>query len=123
MAFILSAALAGVGGSLDALVFQIASLTNVHWSMSGHAVLMSILGGVGTLTGPIIGAIIVAAMENYLADAGSWINIIHGTIFILCVVVFRRGLVGELAALRILPALWKRGDALGRQASPRGSPI
>jgi branched-chain amino acid transport system permease protein len=123
MAFILSAALAGVGGSLDALVFQIASLTNVHWSMSGHAVLMSILGGVGTLTGPIIGAIIVAAMENYLADAGSWISIIHGTIFILCVVVFRRGLVGELAALRILPALWKRGDALGRQASPRGSPI
>lgn len=97
LAFVLSAVLAAVAGALDALVFQLASLTNVHWSMSGHALLMSILGGVGTLSGPILGAIIVAGMENYLASLGSWVNIVHGMIFIGCVMVFRRGIVGEIA--------------------------
>jgi branched-chain amino acid transport system permease protein len=98
LAFVLSAVLAGVAGALDALAFQLASLTNVHWAMSGHALLMSILGGVGTISGPIVGAIIVAGMENFLASLGSWINVVHGMIFILCVLLFRRGIVGEIAA-------------------------
>ncbi|MES2977090.1 MAG: ABC transporter permease [Pseudomonadota bacterium] len=95
LAFVLSATLAGLAGSLDAIVFQLASLTNVHWSMSGHALLMAILGGVGTFFGPIVGAVIVAAMENYLAPLGAWVTVIHGGIFIVCVMVFRRGIVGE----------------------------
>ncbi len=99
LAFVLSAMIAGLAGSLDALVFQLASLTNVHWSMSGHAILMTILGGVGTVSGPIVGALIVAGMENYLAHLGSWVTVIHGGIFILCVLVFRRGIVGEAARL------------------------
>jgi ABC-type branched-subunit amino acid transport system permease subunit len=99
VAFVLSATFAGLAGALDALVFQLASLTNVHWTMSGHAILMTILGGVGTLMGPVIGAFIVAGMENYLAQLGAWVNIIHGCIFILCVMVFRRGVVGEAARL------------------------
>jgi branched-chain amino acid transport system permease protein len=98
LAFVLSAVLASVAGGLDALVFQLASLTNVHWAMSGHALLMSILGGVGTLSGPIVGAIIVAGMENYLASLGSWLNMVHGMIFILCVLLFRRGVVGGIAS-------------------------
>ena len=117
LAFVLSATLAGVGGSLDALVFQIASLTNVHWSMSGQAVLMSILGGVGTISGPIVGAIIVAAMENYLADVGSWVSVIHGTIFIVCVMAFRRGIVGEFSRLaKLLPVSMQRVFKTPRQA-------
>jgi branched-chain amino acid transport system permease protein len=99
VAFVLSALLTGLAGALDALVFQLASLTNVHWSMSGHAILMTILGGVGTLTGPIVGALVVAGMENYLAKLGAWVTIIHGCIFIACVMVFRRGIVGEAASL------------------------
>jgi branched-chain amino acid transport system permease protein len=99
VAFVLSALVTGMAGALDALVFQLASLTNVHWTMSGHAILMTILGGVGTLTGPIVGALIVAGMENYLAKLGAWVTIIHGCIFILCVMIFRRGIVGEAAIL------------------------
>jgi branched-chain amino acid transport system permease protein len=99
VAFVLSALFAGMAGALDALVFQLASLTNVHWTMSGHAILMTILGGVGTLTGPIVGALIVAGMENYLARLGAWVTIIHGCIFIVCVMLFRRGIVGEAAIL------------------------
>jgi branched-chain amino acid transport system permease protein len=99
VAFVLSALFTGMAGALDALVFQLASLTNVHWTMSGHAILMTILGGVGTLTGPIVGALIVAGMENYLAKLGAWVTIIHGGIFIVCVMLFRRGIVGEAALL------------------------
>nr|WP_264660384.1 branched-chain amino acid ABC transporter permease [Azospirillum canadense] len=99
LAFVLSTMIAGLAGSLDALVFQLASLTNVHWTMSGHAVLMTILGGVGTISGPLVGAFIVAGMENYLAHLGSWVTVIHGGIFIVCVMVFRRGIVGETAQL------------------------
>jgi branched-chain amino acid transport system permease protein len=95
LAYVLSAALSGLAGALDALVFQLASLTNVHWSMSGHPLLMAILGGVGTFFGPIVGAAIVAAMENLLAPLGAWVTVIHGFIFIVCVMVFRRGIVGE----------------------------
>ncbi|MDW3682140.1 branched-chain amino acid ABC transporter permease [Cupriavidus sp. CV2] len=95
LTFVLSAAMAGLAGSLDALVFQLASLTNVHWAMSGQAILMAILGGVGTFSGPIVGAFVAAAMENYLASLGAWVTVIQGGIFIVCVLVFRRGIVGE----------------------------
>jgi len=116
VAFVLSAAFSGIAGALDALVFQLASLTNVHWTMSGHALLMTILGGVGTLTGPVVGAVIVAGMENYLAQLGAWVNVIHGVIFIVCVMLFRAGIVGEIAA-------WRARRRVAHQASPRlGAP-
>jgi branched-chain amino acid transport system permease protein len=120
VAFVLSALLTGMAGALDALVFQLASLTNVHWTMSGHAILMTILGGVGTLTGPILGAFIVAGMENYLARLGAWVTIIHGVIFILCVMIFRRGIIGEAGLL--LRRLRLRGKARPALApSPKGA--
>jgi branched-chain amino acid transport system permease protein len=112
VAFVLSALFAGMAGALDALVFQLASLTNVHWTMSGHAILMTILGGVGTLTGPIVGALIVAGMENYLARLGAWVTIIHGCIFIVCVMLFRRGIVGEAAILLRKSRMRKRSTML-----------
>lgn len=104
LTFVLSATMAGVAGSLDALVFQLASLNNVHWSMSGLAILMTILGGVGTFSGPIVGAVVAALMENYLAALGAWVTVIQGAIFMVCVLVFRRGIVGELA--RLVP--WRK---------------
>ncbi|MGE9008624.1 ABC transporter permease [Leptospira interrogans] len=96
VAFTLSAALAGLAGSTKAIVSQIASLTDVHWSMSGEVLLMTFLGGVGTLYGPLVGAFIVVAMQNYLAAFGQWVTVIHGLIFVVCVFAFRRGIVGEL---------------------------
>ncbi len=99
VAFTLSAALAGLAGSTKAIVMQIASLTDVHWSMSGEVLLMTFLGGVGTLYGPVVGAFIVIAMQNYLAALGQWVTVIHGAIFVVCVLAFRRGLVGEFIAL------------------------
>jgi len=102
VAFVLSATLAGVAGSLNALVFQLASLTDVHWAMSGDVVLMTLLGGLGTVFGPVVGAFVVIAMENYLAPFGQWVLVIQGAIFVVCVLLFRRGIVGELAhALRV----------------------
>jgi len=102
MAFVLSATLAGLAGSLKALVFQLASLTDVHWSMSGDVVLMTLLGGLGTVFGPVVGAFVVIAMQNYLAPFGQWVLVIQGVIFVVCVLLFRRGIVGELAqALRV----------------------
>jgi branched-chain amino acid transport system permease protein len=98
LAFVLSAALAGLAGSTKLLVFQIATLTDVHWSMSGQVVLMTLLGGLGTITGPIVGAFLMVVMDNYLAAFGSWVTIIQGFIFVLCVLSFRRGIVGEAAA-------------------------
>ncbi|HXQ83892.1 MAG TPA: branched-chain amino acid ABC transporter permease [Xanthobacteraceae bacterium] len=97
VAFVLSAALAGLAGSLKALVFQLASLTDVHWTMSGEVVLMTLVGGLGTLFGPVVGAFLIIAMENYLAPFGQWVLVIQGAIFVVCVLVFRRGIVGELA--------------------------
>jgi branched-chain amino acid transport system permease protein len=96
VAFILSAALAGLAGSTKSLVFQLASLTDVHWSMSGEVVLMTLLGGLGTALGPVVGAFITVTMENYLAQFGSWVTIIQGVIFVICVLTFRRGVVGEI---------------------------
>ncbi len=97
VAFALSAALAGLAGSLNSLVFQLASLTDVHWSMSGDVVLMTLLGGLGTVFGPVVGAFLVIAMQNYLAPFGQWVLVIQGAIFVVCVLLFRRGIVGELA--------------------------
>jgi branched-chain amino acid transport system permease protein len=98
VAFVLSAALAGLAGSTKSLVFQLASLTDVHWSMSGEVVLMTLVGGLGTVLGPVIGAFILITMENYLAQFGSWVTIIQGVIFVVCVLAFRRGVVGEALA-------------------------
>jgi branched-chain amino acid transport system permease protein len=99
VAFILSAALAGLAGSMKALVFQLASLTDVHWNMSGEVVLITLVGGLGTIFGPVVGAFFIVALENYLAPFGQWVLVIQGTIFVICVVLFRRGIVGELAHL------------------------
>jgi branched-chain amino acid transport system permease protein len=97
VAFVLSATLAGLAGSMKALVFQLASLTDVHWSMSGEVVLMTLVGGLGTIFGPLVGAFAIVAMENYLAPFGQWVLVIQGVIFVICVLVFRRGIVGEIA--------------------------
>jgi branched-chain amino acid transport system permease protein len=78
---------------------QLASLTDVHWSMSGEVVLMTLVGGLGTIFGPIVGAFVIIYMQNTLAEFGQWVTIIQGTIFVICVLLFRRGIVGELAAL------------------------
>jgi branched-chain amino acid transport system permease protein len=102
LAFVLSATLAAVAGSTKALVFQLASLTDVHWSMSGEVVLMTLVGGLGTVFGPVLGAFVIVAMENYLAQFGQWVTVIQGVVFVLCVLLFRRGVVGEVAnALKI----------------------
>jgi branched-chain amino acid transport system permease protein len=102
VAFVLSAALAGVAGGTKAIVFQLASLTDVHWTMSGEVVLMTLVGGLGTVFGPVVGAFVVITMENYLAEWGQWITVIQGAIFVACVLLFRRGVVGEIAhALRV----------------------
>jgi len=79
-------------------VFQLASLTDVHWTMSGEVVLMTLVGGLGTIFGPIVGAFFIVAMENYLAQVGQWVLVIQGAVFVICVLSFRRGIVGELAA-------------------------
>src|SRR4029077_1279 len=96
LAFVLSAALAGLAGGTKSIVFQLASLTDVDWTMSGEVVLMTLLGGLGTVLGPVVGAFVVIGMENYLAQYGSWVTIIQGVIFVLCVLTFRRGIVGEI---------------------------
>jgi branched-chain amino acid transport system permease protein len=97
IAFIISAALSGLAGSTKAIVFQLASLTDVHWTMSGEVVLMTLLGGLGTVFGPVVGAVVVIALETYLAQLGAWVTVVQGVIFVLCVLAFRRGIVGELA--------------------------
>ena len=97
--FVLSAALAGLAGSTKAIVFQLASLTDVHWTMSGEVVLMTLLGGMGTVFGPIVGAAVIVTMQNYLATFGAWVTIIQGVIFVICVLLFREGIVGVLSKL------------------------
>ncbi len=97
LAFILSGTLAGFAGSLKVFVAQNASLTDVHWSMSGEIVLMTLVGGLGTIFGPVVGAFVIIAMQQYLAGFGQWVTVIQGVIFVACVLLFRRGLVGELA--------------------------
>ena len=97
IAFVISGALAGTAGATKSLVFQLASLTDVHWSMSGEVVLMTLLGGLGTLFGPVVGAAVIVSMQNYLAQFGAWVTIIQGVIFVVCVLAFRRGIIGEIA--------------------------
>jgi branched-chain amino acid transport system permease protein len=98
LAFILSATLAGLAGATKAIVFQLASLTDVHWTMSGEVVLMTLLGGMGTIFGPVVGAFTIIGLESYLAGFGQWVTVITGVIFVICVLAFRRGIVGELSA-------------------------
>ena len=98
-AFVLSAALSGLAGATKTLVFQLASLTDVYWHTSGEVVLMTLLGGMGTVFGPVIGAIVVVGIQNYGANIGEWVIVITGTIFVICVLAFRRGIVGEIAVL------------------------
>jgi branched-chain amino acid transport system permease protein len=99
VAFVLSAGLAGLAGSLKAMVLQFASLSDVHWHRSGEVVLMTLLGGMGTVVGPSVGALLVVSLENYLANVGSWVTVITGAVFVVCVLAFRRGIVGEVRAL------------------------
>ncbi|MBO0763989.1 MAG: branched-chain amino acid ABC transporter permease [Hyphomicrobiaceae bacterium] len=99
IAFVLSATLAGLAGATKALVFQLASLTDVAWQMSGEVVLMTLVGGLGTVFGPIVGAAVILAMQTYLASFGEWVLVIQGTIFVVTVLLFRRGIVGELQGL------------------------
>jgi branched-chain amino acid transport system permease protein len=98
VAFVLSATFAGLAGATKALVFQLASLTDVHWTMSGEVVLMTLVGGLGTIFGPVVGAVAIVAMQTYFASFGEWVPVIQGAIFVVCVLMFRRGVVGELAA-------------------------
>ena len=97
-AFVLSATLAGLAGATKAIVVQLASLTDVYWAMSGEVVLMTLLGGMGTVFGPVVGAVVIIAMQLYLAELGSWVTIAQGIIFVVCVLAFRRGIVGEIEA-------------------------
>jgi branched-chain amino acid transport system permease protein len=99
LAFVLSAGLTGLAGSTKAIVFQLASLTDVTWQMSGEAVLMTLVGGMGTVFGPMVGAAIIITMQNYLAGFGEYELVIQGAIFVITVLLFRRGVVGEIAAL------------------------
>ena len=99
LAFVLSTGLAGLAGSMKTLILGFATLSDAHWSLSGEVVLMTLLGGMGTFAGPVIGAFTIIGLQNFLADrVGSWVTVIIGAIFVVCVVAFRRGFVGELLA-------------------------
>ncbi len=95
--FVLSAALAGLAGGMKAIVSQLATLTDVHWSMSGEVILMTLVGGMGTIFGPTVGAIVIVAIQNYLNSLGAWVTIVQGTIFVICVLLFKEGVVGVLS--------------------------
>jgi branched-chain amino acid transport system permease protein len=97
MAYILSGSLAGLAGAMKIFVAQNASLTDVHWTMSGEVVLMTLVGGLGTIFGPVVGAFVIIAMQQYLAQFGQWVTVIQGAIFVICVLTFRRGVIGEIA--------------------------
>ncbi|HAJ43294.1 MAG TPA: branched-chain amino acid ABC transporter permease, partial [Alcanivorax sp.] len=101
LAFVISAALAGLAGSTKTVVFQLASLTDAHWHMSGEVILMTLLGGVGTILGPLVGATVVVTLQSYLSNGplGEWVHVILGVIFVLCVLLFRSGIVGWLERL------------------------
>ena len=99
MAFVLSATLSGLAGATKVLVVQLASLTDVFWAMSGEVVLMTLLGGLGTVFGPVVGAVFIITLQDRLAHLGAWVTVVQGIIFVICVLTFRRGIVGELARL------------------------
>lgn len=98
LAFVISAGLAGMAGATKSLALGLATLTDVSWQMSGEVVLMTLLGGMGTILGPVLGAGVIIAMQNYLSGFGSWVTIIMGVTFVVCVLAFRRGIVGEIEA-------------------------
>ncbi len=99
LAFVLSTTIAGLAGSVKTLVLGFATLSDVHWSLSGEVVLMTLLGGMGTFAGPVVGAFTIIGLQNFLADrVGSWVTVIIGAIFVFCVIAFRKGIVGELLA-------------------------
>ena len=110
-AFVMSAAIAGLAGSVKSLVFQFATLTDVGWQMSGEVILMTLLGGIGTLIGPVIGAGLVVTLQNYLAPSPLPVTVITGVVFMVCVLLFRRGLVGEFYASRIGRSLGFKSDS------------
>ncbi|KMQ76857.1 branched-chain amino acid ABC transporter permease [Marinobacter subterrani] len=99
LAFVISATLAGLAGATKAIIFQFASLTSAHWQTSGEVILMTLVGGLGTVFGPVVGAITVGALSHELSAFGSWVQVILGTIFVVCVLVFRRGIIGEIQRL------------------------
>src|SRR3989441_9687534 len=99
LAFVLSATFAGAAGATKALVFQLASLTDVDWPTSGEVILMTLVGGLGTLFGPVAGAFFMVSLENYLTTIGQWVFVVQGAIFVVCVLLFRRGIIGEVAHL------------------------
>ena len=111
LAFVLSAALAGLAGSTKAIVLQLASLTDVQWQMSGEVVLMTLVGGIGTIFGPMVGAFVIITMQNYLAQIGEWVLVVQGAIFVVIVLAFRRGIVGELLAWQKARQSAKAGTA------------
>jgi branched-chain amino acid transport system permease protein len=117
LAFVLSAALSGLAGSTKAIVFQFATLTDVHWHTSGEVVLMTLLGGMGTIFGPVVGAFVVVTLQNYLAGFGGWVTVITGAIFVACVLLFRRGIVGELTRLSRFGSA--QNHAVGQPSAPR----
>nr|WP_291298118.1 branched-chain amino acid ABC transporter permease [Elioraea sp.] len=98
IAFVISAAMTGVAGGTKAIVFQLATLTDVNWPMSGEAVLMTLVGGIGTIFGPPVGALVIIAMQNELAQLGAWVTVVQGVIFVACVLAFRKGIIGEIQA-------------------------
>jgi branched-chain amino acid transport system permease protein len=102
LAFVISAAIAGLAGGTKAIVFQLASLSDVHWTVSGEVVLMTLLGGLGRVYGPVIGAFVIVTLENYLAELGAWNSVIQGVIFVACVLSFRQGIAGEIARIAAL---------------------
>jgi branched-chain amino acid transport system permease protein len=120
LAYVLSATLSGLAGATNALVFQLAALNAVHWTMSGEVVLMTLVGGLGTIFGPVVGALVVLAMENYLAQLGAWVTIVEGAVFVVCVLTFRRGIVGELAAFLARPVRLKL-KLVVEPPAPRGA--
>jgi branched-chain amino acid transport system permease protein len=99
IAFILSAALSGLAGGTKSIVFELASLTDVHWGTSGEVILMVLLGGLGTVFGPVVGAVVVVCVESFLAQLGGWVTVVQGGLFVVCVLAFRRGVIGELSRL------------------------
>jgi branched-chain amino acid transport system permease protein len=114
LAFALSAGLSGLAGSLKCIIFQLAALTDVHWHMSGEVILMTLLGGMNSVFGPAIGAVLISALHHYFDALGAWVTIMVGLVFIFCVLVFRRGVVGQLNHM-LLQQRQKR--ALGSYAS------
>jgi branched-chain amino acid transport system permease protein len=117
LAFILSATLAGLAGSTKVIVFQLASLIDVHWSTSGQVVLMILIGGLGTVLGPVVGALVITVMDNYFAGFGSWVVVIQGSVFIACVLIFRRGIAGEMTAVIWNRARSRRIDEVGSKST------